>query len=322
MLGCCSGPQCRTYGTNLGVSLPTYLQDKKPGPLPSALKEGVTLKLEWLQRDDIWVPVKTSEWTAPIVPVLKRGGRVNICGDFKVTITPVATVEKYPCPGLKISAIFQREMDNLFRDMRHVAVYLDDILVSRSDNRDHLQNLHNVLARLQDAGLKLKDQDRHFQRSKELITKAPVLAHFDPAKPVVPTVDVPPYGVGPVLADWDNDGQERNVSFASRRLHAAEQHYSQLHKEGLECFHQYLWGQKFEVVTDHKPLLELLGPDKRYRILLYKPNGAANINAACVALHNIASAAREPALEEDDGDRQFPPAVQQAADIRHHRYGC
>ncbi|XP_037555552.1 uncharacterized protein LOC119432461 [Dermacentor silvarum] len=36
------------------------------------------------------------------------------------------------------------------------AVYLDDILVTGTYDGDQLQNLHNVLARLQDAGLKLK----------------------------------------------------------------------------------------------------------------------------------------------------------------------
>ncbi|XP_070387427.1 uncharacterized protein [Dermacentor albipictus] len=99
--------------------------------------------------------------------------------------------------------------------MMHVAMYLDDITVTGSDDEDFLQNLHNVLARLQDAGLKLKlekcvflapskEQDRALQLSKELITKASVLVHFDPAKPVVLTVDASPYGVGAVLAHRDN----------------------------------------------------------------------------------------------------------------------
>ncbi|XP_077534534.1 uncharacterized protein LOC144146455 [Haemaphysalis longicornis] len=36
------------------------------------------------------------EWAAPIVPLLKQDASVKICGDFKVTINPVAAVEKYP----------------------------------------------------------------------------------------------------------------------------------------------------------------------------------------------------------------------------------
>ncbi|XP_049527605.1 uncharacterized protein LOC125947237 [Dermacentor silvarum] len=31
---------------------------------------------------------------------------------------------------------------------------------------------------------------------------------------------------------------------------------------GAERFQQYLWGREFEAVTEHKPLLGLLGPDK------------------------------------------------------------
>lgn len=54
---------------------------------------------------------------------------------------------------------------------------------------------------------------------------------------------------------------QRAPLFVSCWLHAAEQCYSQLDKEGLglmfrvECVHQYLWGWKFEVVTDYKLLL-------------------------------------------------------------------
>ncbi|KAL1448704.1 hypothetical protein MTO96_028190 [Rhipicephalus appendiculatus] len=131
----------------------------------------------------------------------------------------------------------------------------------------HLQPLH-ILHRDGQHWAWKKDQDLALQHSKELITKAPVLVHFDPAKPVVLTVNTSPYGVGAVLAHRDKDGQERPVSFASRRLHAAEHRYSQLDKEGLtlmfgvERFHQYLRGRKFEAVMDHKPLLGLLGPDK------------------------------------------------------------
>ncbi|KAL3190439.1 hypothetical protein MRX96_019314 [Rhipicephalus microplus] len=199
-------------------------------------------------------------------------------------------------------------MDNLFRGMRHVAVYLDDILVTglapaphkveavlkapKPQNKKELQSylglinfyrtfLPNLSSHLQPLHLLLRDgqqwawrkeQDLAFQRSKELITKAPVLVHVNPAKPVILTVDASPYGVGAALAHREKNDQERPISFVSRRLYAAEQRYSQLDKEGLalmfraERFHQYLWGRRFEAVMDHKPLLGLLGPDKAVRV--------------------------------------------------------
>jgi len=51
----------------------------------------------------------------------------------------------------------------------------------------------------------------------------------------------------------------------SRTLNKAEKNYSQLEKEGLSLvfgikkFYPYVFGRSFELVTDHKPLLGLLG---------------------------------------------------------------
>ena len=59
--------------------------------------------------------------------------------------------------GIKTApALFQRTMETLLRDLRYVCVYIDDILVTGTDEQNHLNNLELVLQRLESAGLTLK----------------------------------------------------------------------------------------------------------------------------------------------------------------------
>jgi hypothetical protein len=58
---------------------------------------------------------------------------------------------------------------------------------------------------------------------------------------------------------------EKPVAFASRSLAPAEKKYAQIDKEGLAVvfgvkkFHQYLFGRRFTIYTDHPPLQKLFG---------------------------------------------------------------
>jgi hypothetical protein len=110
--------------------------------------------------------------------------------------------------------------------------------------------------------------DAAFKKLKSMLYEAPVLAHFDITRPMVVHCDASPYGVGGVFSQISADGTERPVSYCSRTLTSAERNYAHIEKEGLALvfsvkkFHQYLYGNKFLLKTDHKPLLGLFSEEK------------------------------------------------------------
>ena len=107
-----------------------------------------------------------------------------------------------------------------------------------------------------------------FEEAKTSLVSSRVLAHYDPTLPLKLAADASAYGVGAVISHVMPNGEERPIAFASRTLQPSERNYAQLEKEalalifGIKKFHQYLFGRKFTLITDHKPLLAILGQKK------------------------------------------------------------
>jgi transposase InsO family protein len=110
-----------------------------------------------------------------------------------------------------------------------------------------------------------RDQEKAFKLIKAELSSSPVLCAFDLNKKHRVSADASKTSIGAVLLQLNRNNQWQPVEYASRKLTEAEQRYAMIEKESLaitwacEKFDYYLIGRSFEIETDHKPLISLLG---------------------------------------------------------------
>ena len=132
-----------------------------------------------------------------------------------------------------------------------------------------------------------ESHQRAFDLLKEKLTTVPVMSYFDIHKETELCVDASPFGLSGILTQKDNNNSEifKVIAYGSRSLTKIEQKYSQTEREALaiiwavEHFHQYIYGSKFTIVTDHKPLEVIYGKPTQNR-----PQG---LNAGYYAFNRI-----------------------------------
>lgn len=103
------------------------------------------------------------------------------------------------------------------------------------------------------------NEQKAFEDLKKCVTNSPVLSFYNKDKLSTISVDASQYGLGAVLLQ-----EGHPIAYASSSLTETQQRYSQIEKEllavlvGCKKFHYYIFGTKFEIETDHKPLIGLL----------------------------------------------------------------
>ncbi len=140
-------------------------------------------------------------------------------------------------------------------------------------------------------------QENAFQHLKTKLTSHPILQYPDFSKEFILTTDASNCGLGAVLSQGPI-GKDLPIAYASRSLNKSEVHYTVSEKELLSIvwatkyFRPYLYGRRFKIVSDHKPLIWVMNVKDpgsrlmRWRIQLAEydyeivhKRGAQNTNA-------------------------------------------
>lgn len=120
-------------------------------------------------------------------------------------------------------------------------------------------------------------QQKSFDGIKDLIPHAPILSNVDWSLPIYAATDASNYGVAGMLYQLPlgekDDSKINYIAFMARALQDHEKRYPAYKKEllgiifTLRKFHYYLWGRRFTLFTDHKPLTFLMDQDNLNNIL-------------------------------------------------------
>lgn len=108
------------------------------------------------------------------------------------------------------------------------------------------------------------DAQRSFDKVKQLLSSAPVLVNPDYDKPFFIRCDASTEGIGSVLFQRNDSGDERPIAYLSQKLNKAQKNYSVTELECLAAvisvkkFRPYIELQDFTVITDHASLKWLM----------------------------------------------------------------
>jgi hypothetical protein len=157
---------------------------------------------------------------------------------------------------------------------------------------------------------------------KAKFTSQPILQYADFTKEFILTKDASNQGLGAVLSQGEI-GKDLPIAYASRNLNNAEKNYTTSEKEllvilwGVKHFRPYLYGKKFKIASDHKPLTWIMNVKDpgskliRWRIQLEKydyeivyKRGTMNTNADALSRVNMLTKDEAEMVTENKGEEK------------------
>jgi len=124
--------------------------------------------------------------------------------------------------------------------------------------------------------------------------------------------DASPYRVGVVLSHIIEDNSERPMAFVSFTLSKAKTNYAHLEKEslaiifGVQKFHNYLYGRKFIIHSDHKPLMYIFNAIPAMASPRVIHWSLAHLPLVCTVMRYATSLARSKPMYLKDAFRLIP----------------
>ena len=106
-------------------------------------------------------------------------------------------------------------------------------------------------------------QQKAFEELKKKLIEYPILSYPNYEKEFILITDASGEGLGAVLSQYNDEGKETVIAYASRGLKPAEKNYPITEQEclaivwAIEYFHKYLIRKKFTIITDHSALKTL-----------------------------------------------------------------
>ena len=164
----------------------------------------------------------------------------------------------------KVQTIQEMKAPTTVSEVRRFLGMVNQLSKFCPDLAEHTKPLRDLLS-TKNAWLWSHSQEEAFQYLKTALSNSEVLALYNTSYRTVVSADASAYGIGAVLRQEQPNKKLQPVAYISRALTPTEQRYAQIEKEALavtwasERFRDYLIGLHFEMQTDHKPLVSLLG---------------------------------------------------------------